>query len=479
MEDDKESVGGVPAFSEFARLLFPELSVGSFHSAYYRVLEAFANGEIRRLIVTVPPQHGKSLGSSTLLPAYMLGRDPDVKIAIASYSASLANRFNKRVQRIMDSATYRTLFPDAEIKRTGARSDYVRTADRVEVIGRAGELISVGREGSLTGNQVDVFVIDDLYKDAMEANSPVIRANCWEWYTSVVRTRMHNRSRELIVFTRWHEEDLIGALTAKEHVVELKSWEQLAQSDPKQWLLLNFEAIKESPPTEIDPRSVGEPLWSERHEIKLLEEKKRLDPVRFECMYQGRPSAEEGLLYGDKFAVYRSLPTELVRHANYTDTADTGDDYLCSICYSVDAENRIYLTDMVYSRERMEVTERLVAEMLRDAADCDVLIESNNGGRGFARAIARLCPTTQVNWFSQSANKEARILSNSSAVLRNVMMPTDWKQRWPDFAHHLMTYKRVFRSNRWHDAPDVLTGIVERELFALLSKKIRALSFTK
>ena len=79
----------------------------------------------------------------------------------------------------------------------------------MEIVGRDGGLLSVGREGSLTGNRVDCFILDDLYKDAMEANSPLVRENCWDWYTSVVRTRMHNASSELIVFTRWHDEDLI------------------------------------------------------------------------------------------------------------------------------------------------------------------------------------------------------------------------------------------------------------------------------
>ena len=189
-------------FDRFARQMFPFLTVGRFHAAYYRVLEAFARGKIRRLIVTIPPQHGKSLGATTLLPAYMLGLDPELKIAIASYSASLANRFNRRVQRLIDSQAYAALFPETTVKRAGARSEYVRTADCAEIVGHQGEVMSVGREGSLTGNRVDVLILDDLYKDAMEANSPVVRENCWEWYTSVARTRLHKVSRELVVFTR-------------------------------------------------------------------------------------------------------------------------------------------------------------------------------------------------------------------------------------------------------------------------------------
>ena len=179
------------------------------------MLEAFAAGRVRRLIVTMPPQHGKSVGATTLLPAYVLGLDPDQRVAIASYSGALASKFNRRVQRIIESREYAAFFPATTIKQGSKPPSYIRTADEVEIIGCRGGLLSVGREGSLTGNRVDCFILDDLYKDALEANSPLIRANCWEWYTSVVRTRMHNASRELIVFTRWHEEDLIGTLTAR------------------------------------------------------------------------------------------------------------------------------------------------------------------------------------------------------------------------------------------------------------------------
>lgn len=191
-----------------------------------------------------------------------------------------------------------------------------------------------------------------MYKDALEANSPLVRSNCWEWYTSVVRTRMHNASRELVVFTRWHEEDLIGELLAREPVEELREWRQLDTLPPGGWLHLNFEALKTSPPTEIDPRAPGEALWEEQHGAVLLHSKRRLDPLQFEALYQGRPSSREGLLYGPHFAEYDALPREIVRRANYTDTADTGDDYLCSLSYAVDTDGVIYITDAVYSRER-------------------------------------------------------------------------------------------------------------------------------
>ena len=452
------------SFRNFAERVYPFLEFTPFHATYYAILEAFAQGRIPKLIVSVPPQHGKSVGATTLLPAYMLGVDPDMRIAIASYSGTLASKFNRRVQRIIESREYAELFPETTIKRGTKPAAYIRTSDEVEIIDHKGELISVGREGSLTGNRVDCFILDDLYKDAMEAQSPVVRENCWEWYTSVVRTRMHNTSRELIVFTRWHEEDLIGTLMRTEPCRELRSLKDIDEVDKDTWLVLNFEALKASPPTEIDPRAEGEALWPEQQSRDLLLTKRRLDPVRFEAMYQGHPSTKEGLLYGDSFREYALLPRDVVARASYIDTADEGEDYLCAVAYVIDTDGVIYVTDVVYSRESMEHTERLVSAMFSSNNTLRAAVESNNGGRGFARALQRLAPKVRVEWFHQSGNKEARILSNSATVLHTIRMPRDWAQRWPEFYAHLTTFRRLFKSNRHDDAADVLTGIVEREV---------------
>ena len=449
---------------DFAQAVYPFLEFSPFHRTYYTILDAFAAGRIRKLIVSVPPQHGKSVGATTLLPAYMLGLDPDLRIAIASYSGTLASKFNRRVQRIIESREYAELFPDTTIKQGSKPAGYIRTSDEVEIVGRRGELLSVGREGSLTGNRVDCFILDDLYKDAMEAQSPVVRENCWDWYTSVVRTRMHNNSRELIVFTRWHEQDLIGLVTRSEPCRMLRSWSDIEDLGADEWLYLNFEALKSGEPTEIDGRSEGEALWPEQQSAELLRAKQRLDPVRFEAMYQGHPTAREGLLYGDNFVEYDALPRDIVARSNYTDTADTGDDYLCSLCYAVDADGLIYITDVVYSREPMELTERMVADMIVANDTRRAWVESNNGGRGFARALQRLLPAVRIEWFHQNGNKEARVLSNSATVLHNIRMPRDWHRLWPELYAHLTTFRRRFRANRHDDAADALTGIVEHEV---------------
>ena len=166
------------SFGNFARWIDPSVRMTRFHRRYYELLHDFACGKIKRLIVSMPPQHGKSLGASVLLPAYLLGCDPNLRVVLASYNLRLASRFNRRVQRLMSGAAYKGVFPGSRLK-TGNRSRALRTSDEFEIEGYAGGMLSVGRGGSLTGNPVDVLIMDDLYKDSMEANSPLIRDHVW------------------------------------------------------------------------------------------------------------------------------------------------------------------------------------------------------------------------------------------------------------------------------------------------------------
>lgn len=460
------------SFPLFVELMKGDGFLTDFHLTYYKILNRFANGDIKRLIISVPPQHGKSEGSTRLLPAYLFGINPCLRIAIASYNDRFAWKFNRDIQRIMETPIYRFLFPDTHLP-CAKDSAYQRTTSYFDIVSSGGSLLAVGRGGALTGNPVDVLIMDDLYKDAEEGNSPVIRDYVWEWYNAVAKTRMHNDSQELIVFTRWHEDDLIGRILEKENVVQIESLSDISDISPSTWIYVNFEAIKDSQPTEIDPRRIGEALWPERHNIESLKEKRQLDPIRFSCMYQGDPSMQEGLLYGREFLTYQNLPKQTRTIANYTDTADTGTDYLCSICYMVDLEGNIFITDVLYTQSAMEETEYLLPKMLRENNVRIAYVESNNGGRGFARTVQQACPDVRVIWFTQRGNKESRILTNSATVLQKIRFPEDWAKRWPEFYNHLITFKRVFRANRHDDAPDALTGIVEKEVIQSAVKGVR------
>ena len=448
----------------FAEWVMPTFEATDFHSNYYEVLNLFAFGKIKRLIISCPPQHGKSLGSTNMLPAFLLGINPDLKIAVGSYNSTFAKKFNRDIQRIISDEKYSEVFPKTTLNAKNvvtASTNYLRNSEQFEIVGHKGSLKAVGRGGGITGNPVDIMLMDDLYKDSAEGNSPLIRENVWEWYIGAIKTRLHNDSQELIVFTRWHQDDLIGRLQKYDKVVEVNSLEDIANLDPKTWVKINYEAIKTGEPTALDSRCNGEPLYPQRHSLESLEEKRNLDPEAFSCLYQGNPKSQKGLLYS-AFQTYTELPTlNIIR--NYTDVADTGKDYLCSITYGVGSDGLIYILDMVYSDESAENTEPQVASML-NRNKCNIAdIESNAGGRAYARNIENLVTRNCViTPFYQSKNKESRILTNSANVNRIIVFPFGWHNRFPLFFEHITGFKKLYSANTYKDCADVLTGIVER-----------------
>ena len=441
---------------------------GQFHKSYYSVLDEFVKGNIKKLMITVPPQHGKSEGSTRRLPARLIGKDNTLKIAITSYASTQARRFGRDVNRIIDSREYIALYPNTKLPKSklhDLQSDAIRTSEEFEIIDNegsatGGDVKLVGRGTAITGNPVDILVIDDLYKDASEGNSPTIRQNCIDWYNTTAESRLHNDSQQLIVFTRWHEEDLIGYLESKEEVRILKS---LSEIDPSYdgWYKINYEAIKTGEPTELDPREKGEALWKERHNIDKLTKTKNRDHEYFECLNQGNPESKEGRLYSG-FDTYTELPTHNGIY-NYTDTADTGQDYLCSINYAKGQDGLLYVVDLIYTQEPMEVTEPATASLLDRWKVSKADIESNNGGRGFSRNVKTKCRgNTVVSWFHQSGNKESRIHTNKALVQEKMRFPHDWHIRFPEFFNHVTRYKKLFSANKHDDAADTLTGIVEK-----------------
>lgn len=446
----------------FVRYTMPNFQSTDFHKTYYKVLNEFVHGRIKKLIVSVPPQHGKSLGSSINVPAQMIGRNPELKIATVCYSATKARKFGRKTKQLLAEPKYKELFPDARMAEKGD-SNYVNTAEEIEMVGCDGSLKMVGYQGGLTGDPVDVLLMDDLYKDWKEANSPLIRDNVTDWYLTVADTRLHNNSQQLIVFTRWHEDDLVGYMEANDDVIEIKSWSDIDKYKNKDvWFKINFEAIKTTPPTEIDPRGLDAPLWPDRHSLHKLQKARSKDPLKFECLYQGNPGSSEGVLY-QPFKTYKDR-SQYVEICAYVDTADQGDDYLCAIIYGVTSSYEYEVIEVIYTQDGMEVTEPLLVGALLHNQVNNTMIESNNGGRGFARNVDRMTDyRCGVRWFHQSDNKEGRILSNATNVTRLISMPHDWYARWPIFYKHITQFKRLFKANKHDDAPDTITGIIEHD----------------
>ena len=446
----------------FTRHTLPTFAPAPFHLAYYEVLTHFAMGEIKKLMITMPPQHGKSEGATRRLPAFVLGQDPDKRIAIVSYNAIKARKFNRELQRIMDDDRYYELFPQtllagqASYQEQGRRSrNYARNSDECEIVGYQGSFKTIGVGGSLTGEPVDMLIMDDLYKDASSAWSPVIRQNVADWYDTVASTRLHNDSQQLLVFTRWHMEDLAGRLLEQEGVYD-------PIENPQGWLLVSFPAIQNRPPSEQDPRVEGEPLWPERHSLSKLLEIKGRSPTVFESLYQQNPQPSQGLMY-EEFTCYTDLPSRSYSVA-YIDAADSGADYLCALFYK-EAEDGNYITDVLYTKDPMEVTETTLTYMLQQHQVERCHIESNNGGNLFVSNLQQRSwdmgnRLTRFNPFHQNQNKTARIFAASASVQKLIKMPLDWKKRFPKFARDLTGYLRV-GTNAHDDAPDALTGSIE------------------
>lgn len=467
----------------FSRYVQPDLVMEPFHEIYYEVLDRFAHGRIKKLIVTMPPQHGKSEGSSRKLPSFMLGLNPNKKIAIGSYAATIAQDFNRDVQKIIDTYEYRELFPDTFLNGSNVvtmSNTYLRNSNVIEMVGHKGSLRVVGRGGALTSKSVDVSILDDVYKDYSEGNSPVVRNAAWKWYTTVVRTRLHNDSQELIVFTRWHDDDLIGRIEKSgETIIDVQSWDDLENIPPGAWLRINCEALKTGEPTEIDHREKGQALWEGKHSRQKLEGQKALDPVQFECLYQGNAGSAEGRLYQPfKTWIEKGDYGTYIRSGSYTDVADEGSDQLFCGCYDVyKSNNTVFnektkrfepllfalITDVILTEANTEVTTVTVPAMINKNGTQMSHIESNAGGSLFANNVGKKIKS-MVNKFYQGGNKESRIITASAMVNQHVIMPFGWETTHKEFHDHVTTFLRNFDANTHDDAEDGLTGIYEKEI---------------
>jgi len=466
----------------FAQYMDRKFDATPFHKTYYRVLDMFAKRKIKNLIVQAPPQHGKSQGSSRFLPANMLGLYPDLKIAICSYAATIAKDFNRDVQRLIDSDEYRAIFPETQLNGSNVvtvSNNYLRNSDVFEIVGHTGSLRVVGRGGSLTSKTVDVMIFDDLYKDASEANSPQIRQTAWEWYTKVARTRLHNDSQQLIVFTRWHPDDIIGKIIENENVIFAEKWSDFDNVPDKDWILVNFEAIKTGNPTEIDDREPGVALWPARHSLDRLAAQKQLDPFGFQCLYQGDPGNAEGKLYQPfKTWVEKSEWGQYIRSGCYVDVADEGDDFLFAASYDIyrsesqiwnEAKHRMepllfaLITDIEFTDESTDVTTVTVPRLINTNNVQKAWIESNNGGSQFEKVVKKKVRALTVAFY-QSNNKESRIVTNAPFVNQHIIMPFGWETRYKKFHDHVTSFLRKFDANTHDDDADGLTGIYEKEI---------------
>jgi len=288
--------------THFMTFVYPEYDVEWFQRIVLGVLDEWIAGTKKKVAVFMPPQHTKSTMSSIISPAKILGEMPKSKVVVCSFSEKLASKFNRACQDIMDSKEFQSIYPGVILPAKGVETtNELRNNGYFETVGHKGFFKAVSIGGSLTGDPVDFGIIDDPIKDRKQANSKTYRDSIWDWYQDVFLKRLHNDSRQLMLFTRWHEDDLAG------RIFNPKS-EYYDAEEASEWTILCFQALKEEKsPIEgsldyEDPRQIGEALWESKHSQKKHEKTKRLNPTSFASLEQQRPSpAEGGIIKRDWF----------------------------------------------------------------------------------------------------------------------------------------------------------------------------------
>lgn len=271
----------------FAKLMAPEsYQFARHHEILYRWLDDFAHGRRKRVIVEMPPGHGKSEGCSRNLPAYLFGVNPDCRVIACSYTQDLASEMNRDVQRIMDHELYARVFPHAVLGGENVRSlsgKPRRNSDVFDIPGYRGTYKSAGVGVGIGGRRFDRGIIDDPVKDREEANSPAHRERVWRWFTSVFLTRQAKGAGILITTTRWHEDDLVGRIKAKQAAGEIEPYD-----------VLTLPALATDHPHPEDWRQPGEALWPWFRPASELEQLRLTEPRDFAALQQQDPRAEGG-----------------------------------------------------------------------------------------------------------------------------------------------------------------------------------------
>lgn len=414
-----------------------------------REFQEFLESDEEVMVVNEPPRHGKSRTAGKLVE-WVLGRDKTKKIMTGSYNETLSTMFSKNVRNTIQEEkadSNRTVFSDVFPGVCIKQGDGAMNLWSLE--GGFNNYLATSPTGTATGFGADLLIIDDLIKNDKEAYNETIKESHWTWFTNTMLSRLEEGGKIIIIMTRWATNDLAGRALEyfKEQGAKIRHVCMKALQDDGTMLC---EDILSRKSYEAKTRAMGK-------DIALAN-------------YQQEPIDIKGKLY-TRFKTYTELPCDgtgkplFTSIRSYTDTADEGNDYLCSIVYGI-YQKEAYVLEVIYTQDPMEITEDLVARSLIEYDVSRAKIESNNGGRGFARAVGRILKEvynsnrTRIKWFHQSENKVARILSNSTRVMDHVYYPVNWMDRWPEYYESMVKYQREGK-NAHDDAQDATTGVVE------------------
>jgi len=313
-----DAAGSLISFTEYT---FSRYRTAKHHKTIAGQLERIERGEIDRLMLLVPPRHGKSELASIRLPAWYLGRQPHKQFLSVSATAELAADFGRSVRNTINSREYRAVF-DTKLSEDSQAKGKWHTSE-------GGIYYSLGVGGSVLGRGGDVILIDDPFGSMKDAQSELERKNVWDWYTGTAYNRLMPGGAIVVINHRMHEDDLCGRLLAQ----------QAAGGD--KWEVVELPAINEA----------GEALWPEAYPIERLERIRRNTQARdWSSLYQQRPAPEDGDYFkADWFKPVAKLPDpktlRVYGGSDYAVTADGGD-YTVHVVVGVDPEDRIYILDL-------------------------------------------------------------------------------------------------------------------------------------
>jgi len=375
------------------------------------LLTGVLRGEWKRLMLFMPPQHGKSQLVSVHFPAFWLAHRPDDPVILTSYGASLAHSKSWQARSIVESVPFQELFPHIRTDQTSRASEHWRIA------GRRGEVIAAGVGGPITGHGALLGIVDDPFENWEQAQSPTIREKTWQWYRSTFRTRLWENGAIILIMTRWHEDDLAGRLLAEEAgrwtVVRLPALAETQEERDESNRRLGL------PPGEPDPlgREPGQPLCPLRFSLEALQEiRKEVGETVWSAEYQGVPRQPTGRrLSYEMFQIVEEVP-ENARRVRYWDKGgQTKEGARTSGVLLAEAEGIYYVEDVVTGRWSFSERDAIMREVSRVDTETYRLLEiwieqePGSGGQESALSTIRNLAGFNVRADKVTGSKDARL----------------------------------------------------------------------
>lgn len=390
-------------------------------------LSQVTEGKIKRLIINMPPRHGKSQLASKIFPTWHLGNRPKSHIILCSYAATLAEDFTRWQRNTCESTIYKDVFPNLQIKQDSRAKDQWETSE-------SGMVIGAGVGGPITGRGADLAIIDDPIKNYEEARSELIQDKVWDWYQSTLRTRLHPGAAVILIMTRWVTNDLAGRLIAQDKTIE----------EGGKWHILKLPALNEK----------GEALWQERYSSDdLMQIRNEVGEKIFSALYQQEPiDIQEKLFLNPVF----EEPPDNLRLIGYLDPAFGGSDYSSLVIGGLHEFNgiKIHIVAGEIWNESLDKTYDIVEKLCKKWNISKLFLEANQSQKALAFELEKR--NIVVGLVNNISNKHLRIIN---AVKINWNLIRFSKNVQSDFLRQILNYNEFSKHD---DAPDALAGLIER-----------------